>query len=50
MTLLRRTILVLAALSFGASSAAAKDKPHVPTIDDLLHIDSVGGVRIAPNG
>jgi dipeptidyl aminopeptidase/acylaminoacyl peptidase len=50
MTLFRHTILVLVALVFVASSASAKDKPRVPTIDDLLNIDSIGGVRISPNG
>jgi dipeptidyl aminopeptidase/acylaminoacyl peptidase len=50
MTMLRRTILVLVALAFIASPTSAKDKPRVPTIDDLLNIDSIDGVRISPNG
>src|SRR5262249_52022621 len=50
MTLFRRTILVLVALVFVGSPASAQDSPRVPTIDDLLNIDSVGGVRISPNG
>jgi dipeptidyl aminopeptidase/acylaminoacyl peptidase len=50
MTLFRRAILLLVGLAFVASPASAKDKPHVPTIDELLNIDSLGGVHIAPNG
>ncbi len=50
MMLFRRSILVLVALVFAASPTFAKDKPHVPTIDDLLHIDSIGGAHISPNG
>src|SRR5215471_8297069 len=50
MTLFRRTILVLVALAFVASPASAENKPRVPTVDDLLNIDSVGGARISPNG
>jgi dipeptidyl aminopeptidase/acylaminoacyl peptidase len=33
-----------------ASPASAKDELRVPTIDDLLNIDSIGGARISPNG
>jgi len=50
MTSFRRTIFVLVAVAFVASPAFGEDKRHVPTVDDLLHIDSVGGVRISPNG
>jgi dipeptidyl aminopeptidase/acylaminoacyl peptidase len=50
MTVFRRTILVLVALAFLALPAPAQNKPHVPTIDDLLNIDSIGGTRISPNG
>jgi dipeptidyl aminopeptidase/acylaminoacyl peptidase len=50
MTSFRRTILVLVVLASVTAPAFGEDKPHVPTIDDLLHIDSVGGVRISPNG
>ena len=50
MTSFCRTIFVLVAFVCVASPAFAEDKPHVPTIDDLLNIDSVGGVRISPNG
>src|SRR5262245_44017954 len=50
MILFRRTILVLVALACFVSPGLAEDKPHVPTIDDLLNIDSVGGARISPNG
>jgi dipeptidyl aminopeptidase/acylaminoacyl peptidase len=50
MTLFRRTIVVLIALAFAVSPASAKDKPRVPTIDELLNIDSIGGARISPNG
>lgn len=50
MTSFRRTIVVLVALALAALPASAKDKPRVPTIDDLLNIDSLGGVRISPNG
>jgi dipeptidyl aminopeptidase/acylaminoacyl peptidase len=50
MILFRRTILVLVAFAFVVSLASAKDKPRVPTVDDLLNIDSIGGVRISPNG
>jgi dipeptidyl aminopeptidase/acylaminoacyl peptidase len=50
MTLFRRTILVLLAIALVVSRASGKDNPRVPTIDDLLNIDSIGGVRIAPNG
>jgi dipeptidyl aminopeptidase/acylaminoacyl peptidase len=45
---LQRTVLIFVA--FAASSASANDKPHVPSIDDLLRIASVGSVRISPNG
>src|SRR5262245_59995518 len=50
MTLFRRTILPLVALAWMASPASATDELRVPTIDDLLNIDSIGGARIAPNG
>src|SRR6516165_8705854 len=50
MTLLRRTILVLVALALVASSALAEDKLRIPTIDDLLKIDTISGARISPNG
>jgi dipeptidyl aminopeptidase/acylaminoacyl peptidase len=50
MSLLRRWIVVLITLAFVASSASARDARRVPTIDDLLKIDSVGASRIAPNG
>jgi dipeptidyl aminopeptidase/acylaminoacyl peptidase len=50
MTLFRRTILLLVALALVASPAPARDELRVPTTDDLLNIDSIGGVRIAPNG
>ncbi len=50
MSFFRRTILVLVAAAYVAFPASAKDKPHVPTIDELLNIDSIGGVRISPNG
>src|SRR5262249_59039164 len=49
MILFRRTI-VLVAIAFVSSEVCAKEKPRVPTIDDLLNIDSIGGVRISPNG
>src|SRR6516165_9438828 len=50
MILFRRTLLVFVAFAFVAFPASAKDKPRVPTIDDLLNIDALGGVRISPNG
>jgi dipeptidyl aminopeptidase/acylaminoacyl peptidase len=50
MTVSQRTILVLVALALVVSPASAKDKPRVPTIDDLLNIDSISGARISPNG
>ncbi len=50
MILFRRTLLVLVAVALVASPTFAKDKPRVPTIDDLLNIDSVGSVQISPNG
>ena len=50
MSLFRRTILVLVALACFVSPGLAEDKPRVPTIDDLLNIDSLGGARISPNG
>jgi dipeptidyl aminopeptidase/acylaminoacyl peptidase len=50
MRLFRRTILVLVAFALVAAPAAAKDQARVPTIDDLLHIDAIGSVRISPNG
>jgi dipeptidyl aminopeptidase/acylaminoacyl peptidase len=50
MTLFRCTLLVLVAFALLASPAFAKDELRVPTIDDLLNIDSVGSARIAPNG
>ena len=50
MVLFRRTILLLAGLAFVASPAPAQDKPRVPSIDDLLNIDSVGGALISPDG
>jgi dipeptidyl aminopeptidase/acylaminoacyl peptidase len=50
MKLFRRAILVFVALAFVAAPASATDKPHTPTIDDLLRIDSINGVRISPNG
>jgi hypothetical protein len=50
MRLFRRTIVVLVAFALVAAPAAAKDQARVPTIDDLLHIDAVGSVRISPNG
>src|SRR6516165_9022438 len=50
MPLFRRTTSALVALAFVASPAPADDKPRVPTVDDLLKIDSVGGARISPDG
>jgi dipeptidyl aminopeptidase/acylaminoacyl peptidase len=50
MTLLRRTTLVLISLAFVASPAPAGDKPRVPTIDDLLNINTAGDVHISPDG
>jgi Tol biopolymer transport system component len=50
MNLFRRTILVLVALAFVAPLASGEDKPRVPTIDDLLKIDSAGGACISPDG
>ncbi len=50
MTMFRCTILVLVALASVDSPASAEDNRRVPTIDDLLKIDSIGGVRISPNG
>src|SRR5438132_1386145 len=50
MTLFRLTILILGGLSFLAAPTFANDKPRVPTIDGLLKIDSIGGVRISPTG
>jgi dipeptidyl aminopeptidase/acylaminoacyl peptidase len=50
MTSFCRTIFVLVAFVCVASPAFAEDKPHVPTIDDLLNIDLIGGARISPNG
>jgi len=50
MTLIRRTILVLVALACATSPASADGDPRVPTIDDLLNVDSIGGARISPNG
>jgi dipeptidyl aminopeptidase/acylaminoacyl peptidase len=50
MTLFRRTVLLLVALALLASPASGNDELRVPTIDDLLNIDSIGGARIAPNG
>ena len=49
MTLFHRTILVLSFVCV-ASPAFTRDKPHVPTIDDLLNIDAIGGAHISPNG
>jgi hypothetical protein len=46
----RLTILVLVGLAFIALPASAQDKLRVPSIDDLLNIDSVGGTGISPNG
>jgi dipeptidyl aminopeptidase/acylaminoacyl peptidase len=50
MTLYSRTILVLVALTCATAPSYADDKPRVPTIDDLLKVDSIGGSRISPNG
>jgi dipeptidyl aminopeptidase/acylaminoacyl peptidase len=50
MTLFRHSILVVVVLGFVGSPASAADERRVPTIDDLLKVDSVGGVRISPNG
>jgi hypothetical protein len=47
MRLFRRTILLLVAFALVAAPVAAKDQARVPTIDDLLHIDAVGSVRIS---
>ena len=44
------TNLLLVALAWAVATASAKDELRVPTIDDLLNVDSVGGVRIAPAG
>ncbi len=46
-----RSATVFLALAFMASPASAFHKgPRVPTVDDLLKIESVGGVSIAPDG
>jgi dipeptidyl aminopeptidase/acylaminoacyl peptidase len=43
-------MLVLVAFPFVASPAHAGDQLRVPSIDDLLTINSIGTVRISPNG
>jgi hypothetical protein len=50
MRLFRRSPLALLSLVVAISSAPAKDDRRVPTIDDLLKIDSVGAVHIASDG
>jgi dipeptidyl aminopeptidase/acylaminoacyl peptidase len=43
-------MVVLLALPFFTSPAPAEDRPHVPSVNELLNIHSVGGVRISPDG
>jgi dipeptidyl aminopeptidase/acylaminoacyl peptidase len=42
--------LVVITLILVALPASPNNKPRVPTVDDLLNIDSIGSVRISPNG
>lgn len=50
MIVFRCITLVLVVVAVVATPASAKDNPRVPTIDDLLNIDTIGGARISPNG
>jgi dipeptidyl aminopeptidase/acylaminoacyl peptidase len=50
MRLFRPSIAVVVTLALAFAPARAEDKRRVPTIDDLLNIDSVTAVRIAPSG
>jgi len=50
MILFRSTILALVAVAIVTFPASAKGKLRIPTIDDLLNIDSIGAVHISPNG
>jgi dipeptidyl aminopeptidase/acylaminoacyl peptidase len=43
-------MLLLVGVPFLAAPAPATDQRRVPSIDDLLNIQSIGGVRISPNG
>jgi dipeptidyl aminopeptidase/acylaminoacyl peptidase len=50
MRLPRRSSLVVLALALVSSTALAAGDRRVPTVDDLLNVDTVGSVCVAPDG
>src|SRR5579859_5222453 len=50
MMVLQRLTFSIIFLALVGSRAVASDKGHVPTIDDLLTIKSIGSVKISPDG
>ena len=47
---MRRLVFLMSLIAFASSGFAGDSSPHVPTIDDLLTIKSVGGAQISPDG
>jgi dipeptidyl aminopeptidase/acylaminoacyl peptidase len=49
-TMIKRLAVLLTVLAFGSLGFASPNGTHVPTLDDLLTIKSVGGTQISPDG
>jgi len=47
--MIKRIVVLIALIAIGAIICAAQ-APHVPTLDDLLTLKSVGGTQISPDG
>src|SRR5882672_5310287 len=52
MTIIKRAIILLTLIlvSTVSTTRASDSAPHVPSIDDLLNVKSVGAAVIAPDG
>ena len=48
--MIKRLAVLLSLLAFGSLGFASANGTHVPTLDDLLTIKSVGGTQISPDG
>ena len=48
--MIKRLVVLLTVLAFGSLAFASANGTHVPTLDELLTIKSVGGTQISPDG